>query len=226
MPKKAEIEAGAAVVNNLRFPGQYEDQETGLHDNWHRYYYSRTGRYFTQDPIGLDGAPNLFTYVDNNPINTIDPLGLFAEINCTRCPDGSLSCNITEDGVKSISFETNTGRNDIAIEPLKDPHGKNGPLPLGKYDLINSYSHKFKRELPSPTNTGIPGEVVTPKGTKRTGVRVHRGNFSQGCLTTGKGEQGKLIEELIRELVNSHSDKGGTIITINEGDCCENENKK
>jgi len=27
-----------AVTNNLRFPGQYYDKETGLHYNYHRYY--------------------------------------------------------------------------------------------------------------------------------------------------------------------------------------------
>ena len=65
------------IENNLRFPGQYYDQETGLHYNWHRYYDPKTGRYLTPDPIGLDGGINLFTYVLNDPINLVDPLGLY-----------------------------------------------------------------------------------------------------------------------------------------------------
>jgi RHS repeat-associated protein len=64
------------VKNNLRFPGQYFDYETGLHYNWHRFYDPETGRYISADPIGLRGGMNLYTYVENNPVNNVDPEGL------------------------------------------------------------------------------------------------------------------------------------------------------
>ena len=41
---------------NLRFQGQYFDEETGLHYNTFRYYEPEIGRFITQDPIGLDGG--------------------------------------------------------------------------------------------------------------------------------------------------------------------------
>jgi RHS repeat-associated protein len=65
------------VENNIRFPGQYFDSETGLHYNRNRYYDPNLGRYVTPDPIGLGGGVNLWTYTKNNPINGIDPWGLF-----------------------------------------------------------------------------------------------------------------------------------------------------
>ena len=57
-------------------PGQYFDQETGLHYNLNRYYDPTTGRYLRTDPFG-EGL-NLYAYVFNNPLNWVDPLGLCA----------------------------------------------------------------------------------------------------------------------------------------------------
>jgi RHS repeat-associated protein len=61
---------------NLRLPGQYEDPETGLHYNRHRYYNPATGRYLTPDPLGTPDGPNPYTYVRDNPLRYVDPSGL------------------------------------------------------------------------------------------------------------------------------------------------------
>lgn len=64
-----------AAGTPLRFPGQYADLETGLNYNVYRYYNPATGRYLSQDPLGLAPAPNPVAYV-SNPHSAKDPLGL------------------------------------------------------------------------------------------------------------------------------------------------------
>ena len=63
------------VEQNLRFQGQYFDDETGLHYNTFRYYDPEVGRFIKQDPIGLSGEIHVYQYV-LNPAAYIDPLGL------------------------------------------------------------------------------------------------------------------------------------------------------
>ena len=62
---------------NLRFPGQYFDNETETYYNINRDYNPITGRYIQSDPIGLDGGFSTFAYVNGNPVMLVDLEGLF-----------------------------------------------------------------------------------------------------------------------------------------------------
>ncbi|EBR0224143.1 type IV secretion protein Rhs [Salmonella enterica subsp. enterica serovar Monschaui] len=74
--KRADISGSGEYFHQpLRLPGQYFDEETGLHYNLFRYYAPECGRFISQDPIGLKGGLNLYAYAPN-PIRWIDPLGL------------------------------------------------------------------------------------------------------------------------------------------------------
>ncbi|WP_457337833.1 RHS repeat-associated core domain-containing protein [Rhizobacter sp. P5_C2] len=63
-------------TQNLRFPGQYADAESGLWYNYFRNYDPSRGGYPQSDPIGLaGGSASTYTYVDGNPLLVIDPDG-------------------------------------------------------------------------------------------------------------------------------------------------------
>ncbi|WP_397608684.1 RHS repeat-associated core domain-containing protein [Silanimonas sp.] len=68
-------DATIAIVNPLRFPGQYYDPEVGTHYNYHRDYEPQTGRYVQTDPIGLGGGVNLSLYSYSSPTVFVDPRG-------------------------------------------------------------------------------------------------------------------------------------------------------
>ena len=96
------------------YPGQYYDQETGLHYNYFRYYDPTTGRYVTPDPIGLEGGINLWPYVANNPVNWIDPLGLRRIIIYRRGPSGQPVPMVYDTETRKATI----GSPDTYVDPL------------------------------------------------------------------------------------------------------------
>jgi len=80
---------GTGIVSdvnfNLRYPGQYADQESGLHYNYFRSFDPRTGRYNQFDPIGLAGGWNGFAYAGGSPLNYTDPTGLVVPAPIVAC---------------------------------------------------------------------------------------------------------------------------------------------
>jgi RHS repeat-associated protein len=100
---KADVTIGT-VENNLRFAGQYYDQETGLHYNYWRYYDPSLGRYLRADPSHLKQAKEIaipylihsvlrtpqdlhaYVFVSNNPVNYQDQFGLDRYNPCQNLP--------------------------------------------------------------------------------------------------------------------------------------------
>ncbi|EWC52238.1 RhsD protein [Xanthomonas citri pv. glycines str. 8ra] len=69
---------GAALVLDMRFPGQRFDAASGLNQNYFRDYEAAIGRYGESDPIGLGGGLNSYAYGSSNPLSNVDPSGLQA----------------------------------------------------------------------------------------------------------------------------------------------------
>jgi RHS repeat-associated protein len=62
----------------LRFPGQYQDDETDLFQNWNRFYDPSIGRYLEPEPLlARPGTTSAYQYGGANPLAKTDPTGLY-----------------------------------------------------------------------------------------------------------------------------------------------------
>jgi len=70
-------ETALAVDHLFAYTGRPLDEDTELQNNLHRWYDLATGRWMSEDPIGLGaGDANLYRYVGNNVLVSVDPRGL------------------------------------------------------------------------------------------------------------------------------------------------------
>ncbi|HTU34692.1 MAG TPA: RHS repeat-associated core domain-containing protein [Candidatus Acidoferrum sp.] len=77
--------SSGSLTNFFRYTGREFDTETNLYFNRARYYDFQAGRFVNEDPVGFLGSgTNFYRYVDNNPINLTDSLGL--------CPKDKKNC--------------------------------------------------------------------------------------------------------------------------------------
>jgi len=103
------------TTNNMRFPGQYEDQEMGTYYNYFRDYDPATAKYVQSDPIGLSGGINVYSYVNARVLIQHD----FNGLSPSRCIDGSetILYMFTLPGKKRLVSErpTATGKQELYV---------------------------------------------------------------------------------------------------------------
>jgi RHS repeat-associated protein len=78
--ESASYDSFGNSTNNLStrygYTGREFDADLGLQYSRARWYDATIGRFISEDPIGLNGGINQYSYVRNNSVNRVDPLGL------------------------------------------------------------------------------------------------------------------------------------------------------
>ena len=132
------------VPQPLRLPGQYFDEESGLHYNRHRYYDPHCARYISQDPIGLAGGENAYSYVAN-PITWIDPLGLNEVCPGTETNKGTW-------GTTSNGYKVSNGSDKIIDKADLEHPIVQSRINLKKGDKHSGWIHLVKRHFSGKEN--------------------------------------------------------------------------
>jgi RHS repeat-associated protein len=165
--------------SNLRFPGQYEDVETGLFYNFNRYYDPDTGRYITKDPIGLVGGINPYGYA-NNPVNWADPLGLVPEyydLEYVDRPEGRVGRPTGGFAEITPSDLRPTG----SSEPTFDPPGWVG----GAHPHHQQRSHIIADTL-GGSGSDRRNLITLTDGSNHPGMSTFEGQIRRHVANTGK----------------------------------------
>lgn len=143
----------SSISNNF-FAGRYKLLGTNLYYNRLRHYAQTLGRFIQRDPIGYSDGLNAHSYVDNNPLTFIDPLG--TKKTCVFYSDGNgkgyISCweadndaNVWDDIFDkdpSFTHEAYSGGNKGAAEGCVNNYAGEcvdtedvGPIPEGTYTV-------------------------------------------------------------------------------------------
>jgi RHS repeat-associated protein len=170
------------------YTGREYDPETSLYYYRARYYDARSGRFISKDPIGFaTGDINLYVYVENNPVNLVDPTG---KVDCTySIIKQTLTC-ITQDN-ETISCNAASGNNNPNDQCIRNI----GPIPTGDW------------------NIGVPGAnnqaPLTPRsGTNtygRFGFFIHGWGTTRGCIAIYSNSCRDRLTDSIR------NERGGTL---------------
>ncbi len=119
--------SSGSLTNPFRFTAREWDMETNLQFSRARYYDPSSGRFISEDPVGLGpflDSVNLYAYVKNNTLNYIDPLGLYKLKPGVPKPwaplDSLLTCIESKSGVPLTVTSTNE-------PPPMSPHGPDDP---------------------------------------------------------------------------------------------------
>ncbi|EJB01774.1 RHS repeat-associated core domain protein [Rhizobium leguminosarum bv. trifolii WSM597] len=71
---------GTTAPTHFGYAGMVSQSDSGLSLTWYRAYGANVGRWLSRDPLGDVVSPlNAYEYVNSDPLNMIDPLGLCGE---------------------------------------------------------------------------------------------------------------------------------------------------
>jgi RHS repeat-associated protein len=206
--------------SDFGFTGHYDHPWGGLNLTRYRAYDPRLGRWLSRDPIGESGVGNRYAYVENDPLNKTDVLGLVsAGFSFYNGIGGGISISFDpQTFAVSAGYEIGVGKGvGIDIDPLGMPFRspESGPAaPRGKWFAEESQATLFGeaefRAGPIRASAGVQsveskcdGSFDSPEGQ----AKICLGPF---CIDKDLNITGRL-DPTASHLENLGVEKGGGI---------------
>jgi RHS repeat-associated protein len=158
------------------FAGGLYDPDTKLTLFGARSYDAEVGRWLSKDPIGFNGGDtNLYGYVLNDPVNLVDPSGLYALCDGIRCStDGTRPVSGWIGATAPIGTSVDIvfqSRQKGERNQTANPGGTSNPFKHMKPDP-NDPSRVIRKD----PHTGKPKSSQMPDGFKDWWNKRHPGN--------------------------------------------------
>jgi len=156
-------------LDEFRYAGMFYLPEAELYFTRYRAYDPSTGRWLSRDPIAEAGGINLYGYVEGNPVNWVDPLGL-AVFLCHRPTDLPFPLSLADHyWIKTDTYESGMGGacpipgQNCADKPYSDTQTKNhsgqstqGNASCEKQNNVNESCVDSSIKPGQPTGTWSP----------------------------------------------------------------------
>jgi RHS repeat-associated protein len=167
-------------TSRLRWKGLLWDGVASAYYMRNRWYDPQTGRFLSEDPLGLEAGLNPYAFAQNDPVGGLDPFGLDAEGEVVRCPPGFK--------VKTIYPVTHDGVTAYVVVCENDQGEEYRTLIVPVYELepvqVEGDTDSQPEEVPETPLMPVPNAPVGP-------ILVGAVGAGAGLLISWKG--GELV---------------------------------